>query len=295
MVGALVVFVVWFSIVLILGAVVIGQAPRIAAVRGSGLSRLRGVGLDAAHLLGRPGAALVLYLAGAAGIVIVCWPLGLLAHASEHSIDWPVFRWFAARQLDSWSDVWLKLTNIGKPRITQGATAAAAVFFGIVWQVRGRSGWKPALTLVLGYCLEKYSQIILQDVVHRGHPPTTFGTYPSGGCARVMVVYGTIIVLTVLWLRPHSARAWAAGWSLLAVLLSIQAYARLYNQEHWVTDIIGGCVFGLLLLAVVGTSFRLLDGPNVRATSSAADREVLSTPHRAERSAAPAEPERVQA
>jgi hypothetical protein len=295
MAGAIGVFVVWFSIVLVAGAVAIAAAPRIATARVGTLSRVRGVGMDAAHLLSRPGAAIVLYLVGAATIVIVCWPLGLLAHGLEHRIDWPVFRWFASRQIDSWSDVWLKLTNIGKPRITQGITAAAAVFFGIVWQIRGRAGWKPAATLVLGYCLEKYIQIILQEVVHRGHPPTTFGTYPSGGCGRVTVVYGMIIVMTVLWLRPHSARAWAAGWSLLALLVSIQAYARLYNQEHWITDIVGGCVFGLLLLTVMGTTFRLLDGPSVRATNSAVGREALPTPHRGEHSAAQDEPVRVQA
>jgi hypothetical protein len=32
-------------------------------------------------------------------------------------------------------------------------------------------------------------------VVRRGHPPTTFGTYPRGGCARVLIVDGLILFM----------------------------------------------------------------------------------------------------
>jgi hypothetical protein len=53
-------------------------------------------------------------------------------------------------------------------------------------------------------------------------------------------------------------RAWVAGWCVLACLVSIQAYARLYNLEHWSTDVAGGVLFGLLLLLVMTSCLRLL-------------------------------------
>ena len=258
--AVVVVWVVWIGLVLALSAVALVRVPDMAAPpRWQRLrSRVAPVVTTMRAQLGRAGTAAVVYLFGAAVIVAVCWPAGLLAHGLQGPVDWPLFHWFQDRQSASWSDFWLKATNIGKPRITQGFTAVAAVFFAVVWARRGLKWWFPLLALPLGYALEKYTQIIIQDVVHRGHPPTTHGTFPSGGCARVMVVYGMIIFLTVAWRWPHVRRAWVAGWCVLACLVSVQAYARLYNLEHWSTDVAGGVLFGLLLLLVMTSCLRIL-------------------------------------
>ena len=39
--------------------------------------------------------------------------------------------------------------------------------------------------------MEKYGGIIIKKVVNRGHPPTTHGTWVSGGCARLLIVSGS--------------------------------------------------------------------------------------------------------
>jgi len=205
--------------------------------------------------------ALALYLAGFASIVILCWPLGLLAHQLEHAIDWPIFRWFQARQIGSWSDLWWVLTNIGMPRLTQAVSAAGGIFFAIVWKLSGRRWWVPLAIFSTGYALEKYIQIILQTVVHRGHPPTTLGTYPSGGCARVIIVYGLIVTALLIWRWPGNKFGRTVGAVVVAGVWTVQAYARLYNLEHWTTDIVGGTIFGGLGLAVMATCFRILTPP----------------------------------
>ncbi len=58
--------------------------------------------------------------------------------------------------------------------------------------------WIPPLALVATYGTEKYIQTALSRVVDRGHPPTTLGTYPSGGCARLLAVWGVSLVLISL-------------------------------------------------------------------------------------------------
>ncbi|GAB3858911.1 hypothetical protein GCM10028801_19510 [Nocardioides maradonensis] len=225
--------------------------------------------------LGRGPTAVLVYLLGAAAVMLVGWPAGLLAHAVQGAVDEPAFRWFDERRLGWWSHIWLRLTQIGSPTITQEVTAVAAVGFAVVWAVQRRSWWFPLLALPLGYCLEKYTQILLQTVVHRGHPPTTLGTFPSGGCGRVLVIYGMVVFLTVSWLWPHSRRMWVAGWSLVACLVSIQAYARIYNLEHWLTDVLGGILFGTVLLVVMSSCLRILDLPqSERRAASSARRHV---------------------
>lgn len=257
------VFVLWFGAVLGVAGWLVARPPRPRPVRPGSVRARVGAVVDASVTqLGRPTTAALVYLAGAGAVLAVCWPLGLLAHALQDPVDWPVFHWSQRHHLDgAWSDLWWKLTNIGKPRITQAADAAAAVFFAVVWARRGRSWWAPLAAFGTAYALEKYGQIILQDVVHRGHPPTTFGTYPSGGCARVLVVYGLIIFMYVEWLWPRRRRAWCAGAGVLAVLWSVQAYARLNNLEHWFTDVVGGTVFGLMALAVAISCVRVLRRP----------------------------------
>ncbi len=262
--GSLVVFVVWFALVIIVGIALTVRARNYKPARWwiNFSGRVDDSVEVSSSRLGSFTLAALVYFAGAGLIIAILWPLGLLAHALEDQIDKPLFYWFQDRQLDYWSDIWLKLTNIGKPRITQGIDAVAAVVFAVVWAIKGLRWWAPPVVFASAYALEKYVQFILQAMVDRGHPPTTLGTWPSGGCARVTIIYGLIIFCTIYVTRRQSRQAWIAGWSLLAILMSIQAYARTYNLEHWITDVVAGILFGLLGLVVMTSFLRLLTEPN---------------------------------
>jgi hypothetical protein len=200
--------------------------------------------------VGRGMTAAAVFLAVWSVIIIAGLILGIIAHRLQGAIDEPAFRWWQSHHLGgAWHDVWWRLTNIGKPRLTQGLAAAGAVVFAVLYRLRGvRFWWAPSVTMVVGYAAEKYSQMIIKSVVDRGHPPTSHGTWPSGGMGRVTDVYGLLIFFTILLFWRTNRRAWAAGAALLALAMSIQAYARINNLEHWLTDVIGGAVYGLMLL-----------------------------------------------
>jgi hypothetical protein len=259
--AVIVVFIVWFAALAAVCAYAIVRAPRLhtparlthAGERGSRASDVLVNGL------GRPSAGAMVILAGWSLTIIVGWILGKVAKAVESPVDHPFFRWWQHHHIHgAWSDIWWKLTNIGSPTNTQIFTVVGAVVFAVIYQRRSR-WWVPSLLIILGYLAEKYGQIILKKVVDRGHPPTTMGTWPSGGCARLLIVYGLIIFFVLYRYARHNKRAWAAGWSLLTILLSIQAYARINNLEHWLTDVIGGIVFGLMLLAMMITAYRVIE------------------------------------
>lgn len=224
----------------------------------------------------RPVLALTVGLAGFGAIILVTWPLGLLAHALQNTVDWPTFRWFQARQIPGWSKLWHVLTNIGMPRLTQVICGLGGIFFGIVWSRTGRRWWAPPAVFACAYALEKYTQMLLQSVVHRGHPPTTLGTYPSGGCARVIIVYGLVVAALLLWRWPGNRRAWAYGATVVAILWAVQAYARTYNLEHWVTDVAGGTIFGLMALVVMSVCLLILSEPLTREHRSTPEQQAAS-------------------
>lgn len=229
--------------------------------------------------LGRLVTALVVVLAGGGLVVAVLWLVGWPIKLTEQSLDVPVYEWWVARVGDApgwWSRSWLTLTNIGGLTQTQTLTAVFAVALAVLWRVlwRRRQWWVPLVVLPVGYVLEKTLQDLLKLVVDRGHPPTTLGSFPSGGCARVVLVYGLIVFLLLWGARVRDRRVWVAGGAFVALCATIQAYARTFNLEHWVTDVAAGLVFGLMLLVTMVLAVVVLDreAPHRDVPRSAAPR-----------------------
>ncbi|GGO23109.1 phosphatase PAP2 family protein [Micromonospora parathelypteridis] len=229
--------------------------------------RLRVAVAGLTEALGRVGAALVVLLAGSAAVVTICWPLGEALSRLEPSVDHPVFDYVHARRVEGWADVNSFVTAIGDRYPLKWVTVVAAVGFVIVW--RRRRWWIPLLALPLQFVVEQYTQQVLALTVNRGHPPTDLGTYPSGGCARVLLTFGTIAVLAGLtWNVPRRGRIAIA--TALAVLVSVEGYTRIYAEKHWLTDVVGGWIFGTLLLGVMVLAVLVADG-RVRPPSRSAD------------------------
>ncbi len=258
--------ILWFAGLLIVGGVCAVVLPGVhAGPRRRALGERVGTVVNASVTsLTRPVTAAVVMFTGMATTVILCWWLGKLAKWIEGPLDHPFFKWWAnpSRRVGGhWDRTWRTLTNIGGLNQTQGLAVVAAVFFAVVWWRMRRKWWVPPVIMLVGYLMEKYGQTILKLVVHRGHPPTTLGTYPSGGCARVLTVFGLTIFLILKWWQPQNRRWWYAGWTVLALCLGIEAYARIYNQEHWVTDVFGGIAFGTMVLLVMIATYLVLEPP----------------------------------
>ncbi|MEJ7707308.1 MAG: hypothetical protein WKF82_08545 [Nocardioidaceae bacterium] len=177
-------------------------------------------------------------LAGTAATLAICWPLGVFFGAIEGSVDVPMFRWTEDRQqYDEWTSIQQVLTQMGNRPQIQVVVIFVSVVLAFVWRRRG--WWIPPLALVATYGTEKYIQTALSRVVDRGHPPTTLGTYPSGGCARLLAVWGvSLVLISLTW--SLSRRVRVVLWTLLAVAAYLEGYARTYLLEHWFTDVVGG-------------------------------------------------------
>lgn len=274
---AILVCVVWLGGVTAVGLFLAGSLgePRGGGVTNRADSRLALLGRKVATCVdavsgqfGRFATGAVVVLAGWAVTIIVGWFLGELAHALEDSVDWPVFRWFRDHQVDGWSDAWAHITNIGSPMITAEVAVVGAVVLGVLWWRRQRPWWLPGLCLALGLVLVRYAQFLLKEVVDRGHPPTTLGTWPSGGCARVIVVYGLIMFFLLRWAEVRGRRPWILWATATALVVSVQGYARAYNLEHWITDVVGGVVFGSMVIGLVIAFSVIVEGPRARRSSA---------------------------
>lgn len=206
---------------------------------------------------GRPLTAAAWIAAGTVFTFAVCWALGKLAGAVEGAVDRPAFSFFAAHQVGWWDHLNSIVTQMGNGTETQVLTVVAALVFAVLWR-KGR-WWAPPAIFLVAFLIERFAGKLLAHMVDRGHPPTTLGTWPSGGCARLVLTVGLIIFLYRRWRGLGGGRDAAWWWAALAVLGSIEAYTRVVLLKHWLTDTFGGLAFGSLLLVVMATGFTILD------------------------------------
>jgi membrane-associated phospholipid phosphatase len=207
--------------------------------------------------LGRYVGAVVVLLAGAAAAVIICWPFGRFARRYKPNIDAPFLRWTKSHVVDTgtWHHINSVATNMGNRPVIKIVVPVGTVLLAALWARRGF--WIPLIVVPMSYVFEKFGQTVLGKVVARQPTPTlpNFGTYPSGGCARLIVIYGTIWYMVTLTF-PNMSRAWRiTGFTLIAVLAFFEGYTRIFLIKHWGLDVVGGWLFGgLLLLAVIGAA-----------------------------------------
>jgi membrane-associated phospholipid phosphatase len=117
-----------------------------------------------------------------------------------------------------------------------------------------RRDWRPVPLLVGGLAAEVYLQKLLKTLVKGSKPPQDHsvgppGDFPSGGAARTVIIFGLLAHLLTDRLNSPAERR--AIWSVVLAVIAAQGGSRLYLGRHWPEDILGGWLFGWLVLRSV--------------------------------------------
>src|SRR5450755_446461 len=203
------------------------------------------------------GRFVVLVLAGAVVVFGAMALLGLLVVYHGLAIDKPVFTWIMHHQVHAVAAILKRLTKIGDTWTAWAAAVTAAVCLSVTWRSRR---WLPPVVMATLIFVDHYVTIALRHIFERVGPPTSpLGTYPSGGCDRVIVFYGLIGYL--LWRefsRRRTTRIWVAA--VVAALGFNEAFSRVYLGVHWFTDALSGLLYGGLLLTAFLLALHLVTG-----------------------------------
>ena len=259
------VYVIPLLLILIVGAVaalryapgvdglhsVAGRRPRFVARVQSGFGRVSG--------------CILVLAAGTGAIIALVWPVGYGARKFDAQ-DHKVYNWVLVRSHTHWlHSAMSTLTKMSNNRQTQ---VVAGVFMIVLtlWWLRHRRGLAvlaPAVLIIAAYEIEHQLQHTLKLLAARTGPvPAGVGSFPSGGVARLICIYGLIVYLVLRRLSLTRTKWAVASWTILAAATYTEAYSRLYLGKHWISDIVGGLVFGVLLLVVFIAATQVLDRPD---------------------------------
>jgi undecaprenyl-diphosphatase len=187
--------------------------------------------------------------------------VGLLVLAVEstwtplHDVDRSVANSLHAQALDHPALVhaMVLVSDFGSPTVMR---VGAALLVIVLWLRRARrlALWAAA-TMISGAVIDE----VLKTVVDRARPVFTHpvatapgASFPSGHAFTATLGAG-VVLLVVLPLLPRWGRA--VAW-LLAVLVPLAVgYSRIALGVHWISDVVGGWLLGIGLLAGMTAAF----------------------------------------
>ena len=196
----------------------------------------------------------LLWLLAVAGMIA----LALFAHAHRQPLP---FELSISREIQTTiTEPWLAaffrfLTLISNPLEDTVTIIAVMIVFAIFRWFRQGIFW--TLAILVGNGVDA----LIGDLVMRPRPSPTlihvdskliFNSFPSGHSCHMMVFYGFLLFLTLT--GPVSR--WRHHWLVLllqiwAVLnICIVGFARLWEGEHWMLDVLGGYLDGAIWMVL---------------------------------------------
>lgn len=195
-----------------------------------------------------------LWFLGLAVLTVAAW----IVHG--HPGPWP-FELAFSRSVQAWPmPGWLKtvFTLLGTINDPIPSGVVAAILVAILLIARRI---RPAL--FIGYIVLVANSIdaIIGDIVARPRPSPhlihvtsmlSFNSFPSGHTEHIVIFYGFLLFLTL----SEPVRKWKhAKWLIpLQILMALDilqmGFSRVWEGEHWMLDVLGGYLSGVLWLTL---------------------------------------------
>jgi len=131
------------------------------------------------------------------------------------------------------------------------APACAAVLAYFIWRQRWMAAGHWLAALAFGLALTWLLGTTM-DVVRPPAASSGFG-FPSIAVTMSTIAFGFFAVLIAREL-PGRARVWP--YMVSGLVVAVIGFARLYLGAHWLSDVVGGMLLGIVWLLVLGIAYR---------------------------------------
>jgi membrane protein DedA with SNARE-associated domain/membrane-associated phospholipid phosphatase len=118
------------------------------------------------------------------------------------------------------------------------------------WQAAGHWAAAAGFALVLTQSLKLSTHVLRPIGLYEGASAFSF---PSGHTSLSMVIYGFLAVLIAHELSYQMRKI---VYAVTGILILTIGFSRLYLGAHWFTDVMGGILFGMVWVALLGIAYR---------------------------------------
>ncbi len=177
------------------------------------------------------------------------WLAAVLARGGPLAIDQTVHEAMFALRNPLADRLMAALASIGDVQVL--GTAAGAALLWLLWRRRWIAAAHWLAALAFGLALTAF----LDAMIDMPRPPTAppgFG-FPSIAVTMTTITFGFFAVLIAREM-PGRQRVWP--YLLTGVMVALLGFARLYLGAHWLSDVAGGVLFGVVWLLLLGIAYR---------------------------------------
>jgi undecaprenyl-diphosphatase len=140
------------------------------------------------------------------------------------------------------------------------AVVAIPVMVTIVAWLLWHRAWRAALASTVVFAGGKLLSTLLKLEVHRLRPGDFYSgvesfSFPSGHTTTTALTFGVLAVLA-----SHAMSRWSRSlvYAACGIIVITIAYTRVYLGAHWLTDVLGGVFFGVVLVAAFGMAIEAI-------------------------------------
>jgi membrane protein DedA with SNARE-associated domain/membrane-associated phospholipid phosphatase len=141
-----------------------------------------------------------------------------------------------------------------------------AMMVAIVGWLVWRRAWRAAIASSAVYIIALFAHSWMKVVIHRPRPLNHYAamesfSFPSGHATMAAVTFGILAVLS-----SHAMNRWSRSlvYATCGIVVIAISYTRLYLGVHWMTDILGGLLFGIILVAAFGVAIEAIPPRRIR-------------------------------
>ncbi|MGB8313841.1 MAG: bifunctional DedA family/phosphatase PAP2 family protein [Aestuariivirga sp.] len=136
-------------------------------------------------------------------------------------------------------------------------TAMMATIVGwLMW----RKAWRAAIASTVIFLGGKLFAVLLKFGIHRPRPLESYAgsevfSFPSGHATMAAITFGILAVLA-----SHAMNRWSRSlvYATCGLIVITIAYSRLYLGVHWLSDVLGGLMFGGVMVAAFGVAIEAI-------------------------------------
>ena len=193
----------------------------------------------------------VLVLALIAFVVLVS---GMVARDAIPNTDLSVFNLMREIRNAPADELMIPITMLGDGFVL---TAMMATIVGwLVW----RRAWRAAIASTTIFLGGKLFAVLLKYGIQRPRPLEEYSgseifSFPSGHATMAAITFGILAVLA-----SHAMNRWSRSlvYAICGLIVITIAYSRVYLGVHWLSDVLGGVMFGGVMVAAFGVAIEAI-------------------------------------